>query len=411
LTPSASIRRAVAGSALLILVGLYAGCGGSSSHQNSTTTTPTIPPASGNNVQPIMVNGGPANNYANGVFTTITVCVPSSSTCQTIDGILVDTGSYGLRLLSSAGGGALTLSLPTQTASNGDPIGECAQFVSSYTWGPVKTADITISGEHAGDVPVQVIDPTFASVPSGCAKTGLTASNTLQTLAANGILGIGPFTEDCGGACAQTGSSNPGMYYDCASMSCQVIAQPVAQQVQNPVALFPADNNGVILEFPALSGTAASLSGSMVFGIGTQSNNALANVQVFPVRNNGDFTTNFKGKSYSAFVDSGSNALFFLDSATTGLPTCPDSSSFYCPSSTQNLSAVTGSGTPTTTVNFSVANADSLFSNRTAFVFPTLAGPNPGTFDWGLPFFFGRNVYTAIAARSTPAGVGPFWAY
>jgi hypothetical protein len=44
-------------------------------------------------------------------------------------------------------------------------------------------------------------------------------------------------------------------------------------------------------------------------------------------------------------------------------------------------------------------------------VFPTLGGPNPSIFDWGLPFFYGRKVYTAIESRNTPGGVGPYWAY
>jgi len=40
-----------------------------------------------------------------------------------------------------------------------------------------------------------------------------------------------------------------------------------------------------------------------------------------------------------------------------------------------------------------------------------LGGPNPGTFDWGLPFFYGLNVYTAIEGQNTPAGTGPYVAY
>ncbi|MDQ1387146.1 MAG: hypothetical protein QOF56_600, partial [Acidobacteriaceae bacterium] len=50
--------------------------------------------------------------------------------------------------------------------------------------------------------------------------------------------------------------------------------------------------------------------------------------------------------------------------------------------------------------------------------FSQLGGPDtfPGTktqsyFDWGLPFFYGRNVYTAIETKSTPGGTGPYWAY
>ncbi len=395
-------------SGVLALAAVCASCGGSSAHNNSQTP---VVPTSGSNVQPIVVNSGPAGNYANGVFTSVTICVPSSSTCQTIDGILVDTGSYGLRILSSAGGGALTLTLPSQNGGNGNPIVECAPFVSGFTWGPVKTADISMSGEKAANVPVQIIDPTFSAVPSSCKNTGVPENDTLQTVGANGILGVGPFAEDCGGACAQTGAGNPGLYFECAGASCQVAAEPVAEQVQNPVALFANDNNGVIVELPAVTSAVPTVNGSMVFGIGTQSNNGLGGAQVFPLNANGEFTTVFKGKSYPAFVDSGSNGLFFLDAATTGLPDCTDASGFYCPSSTTSLSATTTSGTPSAIENFSVANADTLFSNRSNFVFQNLGGPNAGTFDWGLPFFFGRNVFTAIDSRGTPGGSGPFWAY
>lgn len=403
---ASSLRsRMIDAAVLLCFAGGFAGCGGSS-HSNSISTIST----SGTNVQPITVNGGPTSNYANGLFTSVTVCAPSSSTCQTIDGILVDTGSYGLRVLSSAGGGALTLSLPRQTSS-GNPVGECAPFVSGFTWGPVQAADIKMAGETASNVPVQVIDPTFSAVPSACNNFGVTETDTLVTLGANGILGIGPFAQDCGGSCDQTGAGNPGLYYQCASSACTVIAEPLAQQVQNPVALFATDNNGVIIELPSLSSSAASLSGSMVFGIGTESNNALGSATVFPLDANGEFSTTFKGQSYPAFVDSGSNGFFFLDQTLTGLTVCPGNSDFYCPGSSANLSATTDSGSANANVTFTIANADTLFQNPADFVFNSLGGPNPGTFDWGLPFFFGRNVFNAIAGKSTPAGSGPYWAY
>jgi hypothetical protein len=35
----------------------------------------------------------------------------------------------------------------------------------------------------------------------------------------------------------------------------------------------------------------------------------------------------------------------------------------------------------------------------------------PTYFDWGLPFHFGRNVFTAIDGQETPAGQGPFVAF
>jgi hypothetical protein len=64
-----------------------------------------------------------------------------------------------------------------------------------------------------------------------------------------------------------------------------------------------------------------------------------------------------------------------------------------------------------TTIGFTVSNADQLLANTRLSVFGDIAGPNPGVFDWGLPFFYGRTVFTAIEGQSTPAGQGPYWAY
>jgi hypothetical protein len=76
---------------------------------------------------------------------------------------------------------------------------------------------------------------------------------------------------------------------------------------------------------------------------------------------------------------------------------------------------VTNTGTNSATANltFTVGNADSLTSNLNNAAVNDLAGPNasPLQFDFGLPFFFGRNVYTAIVGKSTPGGTGPYMAY
>ncbi len=387
----------------LLFAGACGGGSGSSSTSATTTTTST-----GSNVQAITVNAGPAGNYANGAFTSVTVCSPGTSTCQTIDGVLVDTGSSGLRLLSSA----LTISLPQQNASTGNPVYECLPFVIGYTWGPVQTADIEMAGEKASSVPIQVIGGS-APASSPCYNNPGGNSDTLDALGANGIVGVGNFPQDCGDSCATTGSSNPNLYYECPSSGCIVVGESLTQQVQNPVALFSTDNNGVIIELPSVSAPEASLSGSLVFGIGTQSNNGLNGATVYPVDDDGNFVTTFNSAKYDeSFIDSGSNGFFFPSS----IPPCSDlDDDFYCPSSTENLSATNAgyNGTPTGTVDFSVANADDLFNNNpNAFVFGQLAGPSTiSSFDWGLPFFYGRNVYTAIYGRTTPAGNGPYWAY
>jgi hypothetical protein len=397
---------AATGLALLFALG----CGGGGSHVN----TPVPPVNSGANVSTITVNAGPAGNYANGAFTSVTVCTPSTTTCQTVDGVLVDTGSSGLRLLASA----LTGITPTQEKSaGGNPVVECLPFVSGYTWGPVQTVDLQISGEKASSTPIQVIGGGSYAVPTACSNQGGTSQNTLADLGANGILGVGLAAQDCGQACVTTGPSNPGfIYYECPASGCVLVGVPLAQQVPNPVGLFATDNNGVIIQLPTASSPEATLTGSLVFGIGTQSNNALGSATKYAVDNFGNFITTFKGQSYSSsFLDSGSNGLFFLTATISQIPDCTDANFFYCPSATENLSAVNqgAGGVGSGTVNFSVANADSLFNNFPSDnVFGDLAGPNTlAGFDWGLPFFYGRDVYTALEGKSTPAGAGPFWAY
>jgi hypothetical protein len=404
---------------LLIIFGIFlafaflVGCGGSSSSSSnsssSTTTTQTIA-TSGANVASISVNGGPLAtlNYADAAFTSVTVCVPGTTTCQTIDGILVDTGSSGLRILSSV----LTVALPQQNSSSGSPVAECFLFVSSYTWGPVQTADVQMASEKASSVPIQVLSDSDFTTPTSCADSGA-SSDTLESLGANGIVGVGLFAQDCGTYCeqVQTAAGSPNLYYECTSTTnCQPIGETLAQQVPNPVSLFPTDNNGVIVELPAISaGEEPTVSGSLVFGIGTESNNALGAATVYTANADGNFATTYSGTANSAsFIDSGSNGYFFPSSITV-CPSSSDAPDFYCPSSTENLSATSqGANGASGTVNFSIANAETLFTVDDS-AYSDLGGSNSaGSFDWGLPFFFGRNVYTGIQSTTNPNG---YWAY
>jgi hypothetical protein len=375
-------------------------CGDSSS--TSDTSAPLM------NFQSIVVNAGPANSYFNGAFTSVTVCPPGQSTCQTIDGILVDTGSTGLRVLGSS----LTLSLPQQTDATGAAVVECFPFVDGFTWGAVQTADIKMGGEQASSVPIQVINNSgVPAIPPACSSFG-TPENTLSDLGANGILGVGLFREDCGSGCAESGASNPGLYYSCPSSGCQIIAQTLARQVLNPVRLFATDNNGVVIQFPSVpTGGSATASGTMIFGIGTQTNNALGSAKVLTVDVNGNLLTSYGSQTYTgSYLDSGSNGIFFLDAKTTGLPVCTDSTDFYCPATLSSQSAtIRGVNGANSAVNFNVGNADALNARFTAF--NEVAGPSPGIFDWGLSFFYGRTVFTAIEGQSTPGGVGPYFAF
>ncbi len=373
------------------------------------------------NSLPLTVDAGPqpqSFTTINEAFTSVTVCVPNSTTCQTIDHVLVDTGSSGLRLLSSV----LTLPLPQQNDASGNPLDECQVFLDGYAWGPVSLADIEMAGEKASAVPVQVAIPGNASppVPSSCSgqTMGPNKGDGVAALGANGILGVGFFQRDCGAACVSGSGNIPPVYYDCPASGCNPTFVTLVQQLANPVVLFPSDNNGVMMFLPSVpEGGVGPISGSLIFGIGTQSNNALQSATIYTVpdsgTNAGDLTTTFNGVGYPGFIDSGSAGIFFLDTPTTSIPTCTGAnSSWYCPVvSPLRLSAINqGANGNLGVVNFSIENADRLLST-TNIAFSTLGGPQPGEFDWGLAFFYGRVVFTAIEATNTPGGPGPYVAY
>jgi hypothetical protein len=369
------------------------------------------------NVEPLVMDAGPANSL-NTPFVTIKICAPGSTTaCQTIDHIEVDTGSSGLRILSSV----LTISLPA-VMSGSNTLAECLQFADGSAFGPLASADLSLptSGKSAAGLTVQVIGASGYTVPADCPGT---PEDTVSTFGANGIIGVGPFMQDCGSACV-TAPPIPGTYYTCTSGgTCTDANAALAAQVSNPVMFFSTDNNGVIVELPTppSAGEASLGRAVLVFGIGTESNNGLGTATVLKA----DDATGFVNASFNgatdlnAALDSGSNLNFFSDSS---LPQCTTAVGFYCPLSTVNLSATLTafSGGATSTAAFTVVNAESAFSaNPSAFVVPNLAGvlsvansnSNTIQFDLGIPFFFGRNVFTAIENETAGGVAGPYFAY
>ncbi|NGZ84265.1 DUF3443 family protein [Duganella aceris] len=362
----------------------------------------------------IIVDSGPTgvSGAINVPYVSVTVCRPATTTCQTIDHVLVDTGSYGLRLLSSALNS--TLALPTVKTASGADAGECGKFISGYTWGGVRSADVKLADEVASGISIQVIGDTggsYTTTPSSCSSAGNNLG-TLSALGAKGILGIGMFKQDCGTACANAAVS--GVYYACASGSCSASAMPLAAQISNPVASFAVNNNGVLITLPAV-GTAGltSVSGTLIFGVNTQSNNTIATETIFKANSGGDFSTTYKGKTYSAsFIDSGSNGYFFTDSS---IRQC-SGGDFYCPASTLALTATNSASDASAsgTVDFNVVNLVGLASTITAAQVGGTVGSTTSSsnyFDWGLPFFYGRRVFVAIEGNTVAGKAAPFWAY
>ena len=393
--------------------------------------------------------------YQNEPLVSVTICSPGhtlASQCQTVSNILLDTGSFGLRVFRSAitsGGVALV----QQTARFGGvgasyALAECQLFGSGADWGPVQKGDVILGNQTASNVSLQVIDHSY---PGESACEPYLPDTDPCTAGYNGILGVGMFGPDCGPDCA---SANPAInvlteYFLCNGASCgnvalgQPVVVPLGIQVTNPVALMGAsNNNGVSLTFPAVgpSGASGGAPGSMTIGIGPgASNTPLAAVVAYPADPNGatdclgsDFNTVLNGVAFGdhsatttcanvasathSFIDSGSNNYYFPRFGVQ-LRGCATSSASFCPTSPVAVSASLNgyAGAPgALAVGFSIASADALVATGNTAFNNLGADAGPGLFVWGMPFFYGRTIYVGISGSSATfnagAASGPFWA-
>ncbi len=432
-------RRAGVLAAMLVL----SACGGGGGGGSSPSPTPT--PVALTNFAAVTVDQGPPalavgpNGYIESdvAYVSVTVCAPGSSTnCQTIDHVQVDTGSIGLRIFGSVLNPSLLSALPSETDTSANPVAECYQYVDGYVFGSVRTTDMTIGGEKVANMPFQVLADTgqFASVPRSCSSAGGSNLSTVQAFGSNGIIGIGTTTTDCGVYCASGGQS-AAIYYDCPSTGCNAVIARAAnasapfQQLPNPVAAMSVDNNGTILVLPSTPASGQpTLTGTLYFGIGTQSNNGLGSATIYTTSTSsssngpGLITAIYNGQTLpNSFLDSGSSLYFFEDGA---IPLCTSAGfkGLYCPATTLTLSPVIkGLNGASYTDTFSLYNAETVFNANPSYSVIPGVGANPniifpstayaGSFDFGLPFFFGRSVYTAIEGRTAGGTVGPYYAF
>ena len=399
---------------LLCIATFISGCGGGGASGDSGNTPHVVVSAAGvvgGNVMPIVVDSGPAGGNSNSVnvpYVSVTICAPGTNVCQTVDHIIVDTGSTGLRFIASALDQSILNALP-QRQINGVNLNECLNFVNSSIWGSIRTADIQLAQESKiSSLAIQIIaDPSYRTAPTSCTNL----QKTVAAFGGNGILGVSVTQEDCGAACTVTtlhGSSN--IYYTCSSSSINSCSNhsgvPLTSQLQNPVTQLAGDNNGIEIKLPSVPSSGASVvNGYLVLGINSQSNNQLSGTS-YPLDSSGNLSVTYTNRNnqtnvYTGFLDSGSNALLFTDSITQ----CGGGiTGFYCPNPSLSLSVnINGNTLP-----LSIASASSLFTpGKTAFY--NLAGPGIGSisneFDFGLSFFYGKNIFVGFDIASNP---GPF---
>jgi len=398
-----------------------ASSGGGVTNQGDAVTSPLV---AGSNVMSVEI--GACQGYYNEPCASVTVCTPGTTSCQTINNLLVDTGSYGLRVFKSLLNG---VSLPSDTNSSGQVYAECQEYLSGQvTIGDLAYADVGMGGVTASKVPIQLIDGSI-TVPAACIDTGegITYAGPITSpsqFGFNGILGIGPELQDCGSSCAL--STAPNIYFLCSGNSCSPTKIPVLNQLTNPIALLPTGyNNGYIFELPAVPpGGSVDARGSIIFGLATAGNNTPSSLNILPIDSSDDVQTTYNGQSMAAFVDSGTNSLYFP--AESNLPVCTDSNyngydltGYFCPNSLTSVAAkmLGSAGTPTVPISFAVLSAEQIYSSSNGnWAFNDMGTVDTDSqlqeFDWGLPFFYGRTIAFALRnALVTGMGTGPFVAF
>ena len=429
---SSSLRllRAAAVTAAALLLPACGGGGSSSATPSPTTTSQSssfnginpgdntnlggmagLPTATGSNVAQVTIRqlaGNTTTLTANTPYVTVTVCAPGGSPCQTIPDVLVDTGSAGLRLFASALNTIPPSSLPAIPSGSGT-LAACAQFASGYMWGSMRLATVQIGGmTTASAIPVQLMgDASLPAAPSACTSGGGVDFSSSFAGVANGILGISHLKYDCGAACAPRAPTGIGIYFACSGSACTTTTAATSQQGINPIAAFASGyNNGSILALPGvpLPNGAASATGALIFGIGSQPNNTPSAGALYPLDSAGNLNLALNGAAQSGFVDSGSNGYYL---ALNGVPNCY--SGFYCPAAPFSLAASLQLANQTygAAQNIVIGNAQTLFATQNAAL-PSLGGTAAvsGFVDLGLPFFYGRSIATGLEGTNPSAPNG-----
>lgn len=379
---------------LMALSGILVSCNsgsGSNSVPNETMNVKVTPNSSG------------VCSNVNSPCVSVTVCSTGNLNCTTVNNILLDTGSYGLRVFDSALGSSTVNSLtPIRNGSN--PIGECVTYGDgSQNWGGIYFANVKLSSDAiASNVPIQVINSNFNTPPSACGN----ATTSPNDFGYNGVLGVGVYKRD------------GGRYYSCNGSNCSATySMPSNQQVANPVAMLPENNNGITIHFEPISSTGGiNIGGTVNFGVNTNYLNTVTTSNVYTADLSQGlplFNANYNSTNYLAFLDTGTNTLAMSNS---GLPSCASPyNDFLCPQNTTNLSInnINSNGTAIPSV-ISIANTMTLLSyNQSAYnnLGSTLPFGEGNLLDYGLPFFYGKNIQLVFEDSQSNLGTGPFWAW
>ncbi len=337
----------------------------------------------------------------------VTVCVPGTQRCATIDDVMVDTGSTGLRLEASAV--PSWLRLPAVLGPDHKPLAECLRFVADDAWGALDRADLQIGGLTASGLPIQIIGGGPQAQPASCPRSTVDPTS-------NGTLGVGSHLTDCDGECRQTGPAP--VYFQCEKEDCDPLAGPVgeAYRLPNPVASFGRHNNGVVFDLPddAAGGSTLERTGTLTFGVGTDDDNRLDGAGIVKLDERGRFRTLYAGSMFpDSYIDSGTETYIVVDDA---LPRCRGMIWAFCVAPDVMREAVmVGRDGARTGVPFRIGDYRHLRQRGFGASAEIAVAAEPGSraFVWGAPFFLGKRIALVMEGRAVPGAAnlsGPFYA-
>jgi len=370
--------------AMLFISGCNGGGGSSGSSSQSA-----------NNQLPVVVDRG-VNESAplNRPFVTVTLCVPGTNTCQTIDHVLLDSGSDGLRVPASVL--ANRSSYPQLMSPTSQPLYTCANYAAGYDFGSVNTADVKLGGLTAKAVPFQIIDDSQPQIgiPDSCNSSG----SYFDFVAAgqNAIVGIRNWVYD------------EDRSYTCNDGGCTEINNlPESMLIGSPIIRIPGNNNGASIQFPSVPANGAqSFIGVLTIGINTQANNSIGSDVSLLYTRDSLFKASYNNVNQASTFDSGTPYIIFTDN---GIPLCNAGAAegFYCPVSPMLINAVFSNFDGGNQVNASyllqnpLIYYDNAVANNT--LLPYAGAPCSGCesfadsiFLWGLPYFYGKTIYSGF---------------
>jgi hypothetical protein len=313
---------------------------------------------------------------------SVTVCVPGTSTCQTIPHIQVDTASTGLRIYAAA----LHVALPEETDASGHQIGDCAWTF----WGYMHTADVRLGGLTATRVPIQVLEVNDPKNP-GCGADDYSP-------AFNGRIGVSPSLRD----------TMPGGYHSCDASGCRLADIDSSLQAPNPIALLPTDNNGCVVQLPNVpSQGSKAVAGKLIFGVGTRANNQPPDdlLSIALDETWGQFKVESQGHVYESAFDTGTWSLNvpFLSSDL-----CSKDSVYLCPSSPLHIEVniLNPAGDVIYLTSMRIADYNSFPAENMALNDLGTDWPGSTQLMFGSPYFLGRSIFYAFDGRSTTSVLG-----